>query len=115
MQDVAHGLLDRLKVVRGLGAAGKIGQAEDTAQAFLKASPGDLYRHRDEQASRQHLHANVTEITQRLLRVPDQAAQKCRAIFALDADFTVMHNGVLMRLTHSLSRSWLAADAGEST
>ena len=59
------------EIVWCLGAVGEIGQAKDTAQALLKAGPGDLYRHRDEQAPRQHLDGNVTEITQRLLHVPD--------------------------------------------
>ncbi len=110
---MAHRLFDRLKSVRCLGAAGKIGHAKDTAQAFFKAGPRDIQRHRDEQAPRQHLDGNVTQITQRLLHIPDQAAQKYRAIFALDADFTVMHHNVLLRLTHGLSRSWSVADVEE--
>jgi hypothetical protein len=110
VQNVAHGLLDCLKIVRCLGTASKIGHAKDTAQALLKAGPGDLYRHCDEQAPRQHLDGNVTQITQRLLHVPDQAAQKYRAISALNADFTVMHHNVLLRLTHSPLRSWAVED-----
>ena len=52
MQDLAHRLFDRLKIVRCLGAVGKIGQAEDTAQAFFEAGPGDIQWHHDEQTPR---------------------------------------------------------------
>src|SRR5207244_10203845 len=103
---MAYRLFDRLKLVRCLGAIGKIGNAKDTAEAFFKAGPRDIHWHRDEQAPRQHLDGNVTQITQRLLHVPDQSAQKYGAIFAFDADLTVMHHNVLLRLTHGLLRSW---------
>src|ERR1043166_1085532 len=110
---MAYRLFERFKIVRCLGAASEIGQAEDTTQAFFKDGPGDIHWHRDEQAPRQHLDGNVTQITQRLLHVPDQAAQKYRAIFALDADFTVMHHNVLLRLTHNPPRSWSVEDSPE--
>src|SRR5262249_35093883 len=113
VQDVAHRLFDRLKIVRCLGTVGEIGHAKDTTQALLKDSPGDLHWHHHEQAPRQHLDGNVTEIPQGLLHVPNQAAQKYRTISALDADFTVMHYNVLLRLTHNPSRSWSVEDAEE--
>jgi hypothetical protein len=60
VQNVAHRPFHRLKIMRCLGTAGEIGHAENTVQALLKDGPGDIQRHRDEQAPRQHLDGNVT-------------------------------------------------------
>ena len=104
VQDTTHCLLDGRNIVRRLQALGEIGNAKDAPETFLQADPGNFHRHGHQTTPREHLRLSLSEIMQSLLHVPNQAAQKERTIFALDAHFAIMDHDVLVRLTHSTSR-----------